>query len=120
MNLIWKFLTLVGFPLPTPHTLYFLDAKGSSSRPDFWQLRALVRAAETSQGNQLGPQPRLHTLAPQRGKKSGPFAQSRGRSAGDGGVGYSEEAHGGPGAPMSGSQVVFLMAPTSLKPASRG
>lgn len=84
MNLIWKFLTLVGFPLSPPPpapSIYFLDAKGSGSRPDFRQLRPGARAAETSQGNQPGPQPGLDTLAPQPGKRSGPFAQIRGRPA---------------------------------------
>ena len=84
MNLIWEFLTFVGFPIslpsPTP-SIYFLDAKGSGSRPDFRQLRPGARAAETSPGNQPGPQPGLHTLAPQLGKRSGPFAQILGRPA---------------------------------------
>ena len=109
MNLIWEFLTFVGFPIslpsPTP-SIYFLDAKGSGSRPDFRQLRPGARAAETSQGNQPGPQPGLHTLAPQLGKRSGPFAQILGRPA--------EVGVGGAGGRTMGARGTYVRLPSRV------
>ena len=110
MNLIWKFLTFVGFCLP-PYLLPKCEGLQFQTR-----LRATPGLGQgcrdLPEQPARPPTPRAHTRP-----SKGPFAQIRGSPAGGGGVGRSGEDHGGPGAPMSGSHVVFLMAPTSLKPA---